>query len=121
MDYNSRMLECPCKAGKGQSGTSTLPLELPTSEQIWRSPLGEANPFLPNRGFKTQAGWLPFVPEGGLLFSPPMNSSSQPLGKAYLEDIFSGLVSTELGPSPGPKGTGEGKTTWTGLCSVADL
>ena len=43
MEYNSRMLECLCKAGKGQSGTSTLPLELPTSEQIWRSPLGEAN------------------------------------------------------------------------------
>ena len=99
MEYNSRILECLCKAGKGQSGTSTLPLELPTSEQIWRSPLGEANPFLPNRGFKTQAGWLPFVPEGGLLFSPPMNPSSQPLGKAYLEDIFSGVVSTELGPS----------------------
>ena len=121
MEYNSRILECLCKAGKGQSGTSTLPLELPTSEQIWRSPLGEANPFLPNRGFKTQAGWLPFVPEGGLLFSPPMNPSSQPLGKADLEDIFSGVVSTELGPSPGPKGTREGKTTWTGLCSVADL
>ena len=46
-------------------------MELPTSEQIWRPPLGEANPFLPNRGFKTQAGWQPFVPEGGLLFSPP--------------------------------------------------
>ena len=28
------------------------------------------------------------------------------VGWAYLEDIFSGLVSTELGPSPGPKGTG---------------
>ena len=99
MEYNSRILERLCKAGKGQSGTSTLPLELPTSEQIWRSPLGEANPFLPNRGFKTQAGWLPFVPEGGLLFSPAMNPRSQPLGKAYLEDIFSGVVSTELGPS----------------------
>ena len=36
-----------------------------SNEQIWRPPLGEANPFLPNRGFKTQAGWLPFVPEGG--------------------------------------------------------
>ena len=47
------------------------------------------------------------MPEGGLLFSPPMNPSSQPLGKAYLEDIFSGVVSTELGPSPGPKGTGD--------------
>ena len=40
------------------------------------------------------------MPEGGLLFSPPMDPSSQPLGKAYLEDIFSGVVSTELGPSP---------------------
>ena len=39
------------------------------------------------------------MPEGGLLFSSPMNPSSQPLGKAYLEDFFSGVVSTELGPS----------------------
>ena len=80
--------------------SSTLPLELPTSEQIWRSPLGEANPFLPNRGFKSQAGWLPFIPDGGVLFSPPTNPSSQTLGKADLEDIFSGVVSTELGASP---------------------
>ena len=50
-----------------------------------------------------------------------VGSASQPLGKADLEDIFSGVVSMELGPSPGPKGKGEGKTTWTGLCSVADL
>ena len=35
-----------CKASKGQSGTSTLPLELPTSEQIWRSPLGSHIPEL---------------------------------------------------------------------------
>ena len=100
MQYNSRMLECLCKAGKGQSGTSTLPLELPTSEQIWKSPIGEANPFPPNRGFQHwQVGCI-FVPDGGLLFSPPTNPGSQPLGKAYLEDIFSGVVSTELGLSP---------------------
>ena len=36
-----------CKASKGQSGTSTLPLELPTSEQIWRPPLGEVLSMLP--------------------------------------------------------------------------
>ena len=38
-----------------------MPLELLTSEQIWRSPLGEANPFLANRGLQTQAGWLPLL------------------------------------------------------------
>ena len=32
--------------------------------------------------------------EGGLLFPPPMNPTSQPLGKADLEDLFSGVVST---------------------------
>ena len=99
MEYNSRILECLCKAGKGQSGTSTLPLELPTSEQIWKSPIGEANPFPPNRGFQHwQVGCI-FVPDGGLLFSPPTNPGSQTLGKVDLEDIFSGVVSTELGPS----------------------
>ena len=49
----------------------TLPLELPTSEQIWRSPLGEANPFLPNRGFKTRAGGLPFTPPRPPPSTPP--------------------------------------------------
>ena len=38
-----------------------MPLELPTSEQIWRSPSGDANPFLANRGLQTQAGWLPLL------------------------------------------------------------
>ena len=41
--------------------------------------------------------------EGGLLFPPPMNPISQPLGKADLEDLFSGVVSTELGPSLEPQ------------------
>ena len=40
-----------------------------------------------------------FVPDGGVLFSPPTNPGSQTLGKVDLEDIFSGVVSTELGPS----------------------
>ena len=34
-----------------------------------------------------------------MLFSPPTNPSSQTLGKADLEDIFSGVVSMEVGPS----------------------
>ena len=38
-----------------------MPLELLTSEQIWRSPSGEANPFLAKRGLQTQAGWLPLL------------------------------------------------------------
>ena len=37
-----------------------------------------------------------FVPYGGVLFSPPTNPGSQTLGKVDLEDIFSGIVSTEL-------------------------
>ena len=32
MENNVRIWECLCKAGKGQSGTSTLPLECPSSE-----------------------------------------------------------------------------------------
>ena len=40
-----------------------------------------------------------FVPYGGVLFSPPTNPGSQTLGKVDLEDIFSGVVSKELGPS----------------------
>ena len=36
-----------------------------------------------------------FVPYGGMLFSPPTNPGSQTLGKVDLEDIFSGVVSTE--------------------------
>ena len=46
----------------------------------------------------TQVGCL-FVPYGGVLFSPPTNPGSQTLGKVDLEDIFSGVVSKELGPS----------------------
>ena len=38
-----------------------------------------------------------------MLFSPPMNPGSQTLGKVDLEDIFSGVVSTELGPSLDPR------------------
>ena len=33
----------------------------------------------------------------------PMNPTSQPLGKADLEDLFSEVVSTELGPSLEPQ------------------
>ena len=44
-----------------------------------------------------------FVPYGGVLFSPPTNPGSQTLGKVDLEDLFSGVVSTELGPSLEPQ------------------
>ena len=36
------------------------------------------------------------ITEEGFLFLPPMNPASQALGKADLEDLFSGVVSTEL-------------------------
>ena len=38
-------------------------MEFQSSEQIWRSPVEEANPFLPNTGFQTQAVWLPLPPQ----------------------------------------------------------
>ena len=41
-----------------------------------------------------------FLPEGGLLVPPPVNSASQPGGKAVLGNLFSGAVSTDLEPSP---------------------
>ena len=37
-----------------------------------------------------------FLPEGGLLFLPPMIPGSQHGGKADLGDLCSGVVSTEL-------------------------
>ena len=99
MENNSTIWECLCKAGKGQSGTSTLPLELLTSEQIWRSPLGEANPFLPNRGFQTQASWLPLLARRRLACSASCELCFPPVGKVVLGDLFSGAISTELEPS----------------------
>ena len=45
----------------------------------------------------------------------------QPLGKADLEDIFSGVVSMELGPRPETQSHRGRKTTWTSLCSPGDL
>ena len=62
-----------------------------------------------------------FVPEGGFLFLPPMNPASQALGKADLEDLFSGVVSTELGLSLETQTHRGRKTTWTSLCSLGEL
>ena len=36
MEINVRIWEYLCKAGKGQSGNSTLPLEFLSSQHIWR-------------------------------------------------------------------------------------
>ena len=45
----------------------------------------------------------------------------QPGQTAVPGDLFSGALSPELGWTSGTHLTGEGKTTWTGLCSVGDL
>ena len=85
------------KAGKGQSGTSTLPLELPTSEQIWRSPLGEAHPFLPNRGFLTQGqlAACSSTKQASLTskLRIPLNSLEE---NRFLEDFFRITVSIQV-------------------------
>ena len=41
-----------------------------------------------------------FLPAGDWLSPPPVKCAYQPEGKAILEDLFSGAVSTELGPRP---------------------
>ena len=60
-------------------------------------------------------------PAGGSLALPPVNCISQPGGKAVPGDLFSGAVSPDAGRTSGTPLTGEGKTTWTGLCSVGEL
>ena len=50
-----------------------------------------------------------------------MNPASQALGKADLEDLFSGVVSTELGLSLETQTHRGRKTTWTSLCSLGEL
>ena len=77
-----------------------LPLEFLSSEQIWRSPFGEANPFLPNRGFQTQAGWLPVLARRWLACPTCCELRFPAWGKAVLGDLFSGAVSSELGLRP---------------------
>ena len=69
--------------------------EFQSSEQIWRSPVVEANPFLPNTGLKTHVvGCLSF-PEGGLLSLHSVNFASQLAGKPCLWGFSSGAVSPE--------------------------
>ena len=98
MDNNAIIKEYLCNAGKGQSGTSTLPLEFLSSEQIWRSPFGEANPFLPNRGFQTQAGWLPVLARRWLACPTCCELRFPAWGKAVLGDLFSGWNRLDVTP-----------------------
>ena len=42
-------------------------------------------------------------------------------GEAVPGDLFSGTVSPEVWRTSGTQITGEGKTTWTGLCSVGEV
>ena len=76
-------------------------LEFRSSEQIWRAPVVEANPFLPNTGFQTHAGWLPLLPRGRLAFPASANSTSLLLGKALLGGLSSWAVSPEPGAEVG--------------------
>ena len=49
---------------------------------------------------------------------PPVNCVCQPGGIAVPGDLFSVAPSPELGRTSGTQLTGQGKTIWTGLCSV---
>ena len=55
-------------------------------------------------------------PEGGSLSPHPVNSLSQPPGKAFLGGHFSGAVSPEAGAiGSSPRLTGKGRATSTHL------
>ena len=105
----------------GQSGTSTLPLEFPSSEQIWRSSFGEANHSFQREASKHRLVGCIYLPEGGLLVPLPVNSASRLGEKWFLEIFFQGLFQRSWSRARRPTRTEEGKTTWTSLCSVGEL
>ena len=104
-----------------QSGTSTLPLEFLSSEQIWTSSFGEANPFLPNTGFQTQAGWLPLLALRRLACSAFCELHFPPGGKAVLGDLSSRPISTELGLSPETHTHRGSQNHLAKFCSVGEI
>ena len=101
MENNVSIWECLCKAGKGQSGTSTLPLEFLSFEQIWRSPFGEVTHSFQIEASKHRPVGCLFLPTGGSLSPPLVKCISHPGGKSVLGVLFSGAVFPELGPSMG--------------------
>ena len=73
----------------------SLPLELPISKQIWRSPLGESNSFLPYWDFQKQAGRLPLRARRRLDFPASYEPSFPGSGKSgywrsFLRGFFHG-------------------------------
>ena len=62
-----------------------------------------------------------FYSAGGSLAFLPVNSASQPGRQLVPGDLYSGAVLPELEWTSGTQVTGEGKTTWTGLCSVGEI
>ena len=109
MGSNARRQECLFKARKGQERCSALTLEFRSSEQILRSPVVEANMFLPNTGLQTHAVGCLFY-KGGSLCLHPANSASQPGEKVLLGGLSSGDVSPEPGAKVGdPHSQGKAK------------
>ena len=60
----------------------------PTRKSV-DTPLGEANPFLPNRGFQTQADWVPLLAHRRLAFCTSCEVHFQGWGKTWFLEIFS--------------------------------
>ena len=72
--------------------------EFRSSEQIWTSPIVEANPFLPNTCLQTHTSWLPLLPQGRLHLPAFCELRFPETDKPLLVSIFSGAVSPGLGP-----------------------
>ena len=72
--------------------------EFRSSEQIWTSPIVEANPFLPNTCLQAHTSWLPLLPQGRLHLPTSVNFTSQLMDQPLIVSIFSRAVSPGLGP-----------------------
>ena len=95
-----------------------MTLEFRSSEQIWRAPVVEPNPFLPNLGLKTHTSRLPLLPQGRLSFPTSYELHFPASGKALLGGLSSRAVSPGPGAEVGVPHSWEGKSTSTRLCSV---
>ena len=57
----------------------------------------------------------------GMVGCSQASGTEVPVKDVAVGDLFSGAPSPELGRTSGTQITGQGKTIWTGLCSVADF
>ena len=71
--------------------------EFQSSEQIWTSPIVEANRFLPNTCLQTHTSWLTLLPQGRLRLPAFCELRFPADGQTTMVSIFSRAVSPGVG------------------------